>query len=100
MFFQKMGSNTVFTNTPVIDYGDVLILSVKPQVVSKVLPEFRIHDNKKLLISVAMGISLASLEKVTRLSLNQNLLTDYGLSYKLLSYYREIIFRHCQKKHL
>lgn len=59
-----MGSNTVFKNAPVIDHGDVLILSVKPQVVPKVLPEFRIHDNKKLLISIAMGVSLASLEKV------------------------------------
>lgn len=59
-----MGSNTVFTNASVIDHGDVLILSVKPQVVPKVLPEFRIHDKKKLLISIVMGISLASLEKV------------------------------------
>ncbi|XP_011159508.1 pyrroline-5-carboxylate reductase isoform X2 [Solenopsis invicta] len=61
--FKEMGSNTVFTNVPVIDHGDVLILSVKPQVVPKVLPEFRIHDNKKLLISIAMGLSLDSLEK-------------------------------------
>ncbi|KAL0127563.1 hypothetical protein PUN28_003085 [Cardiocondyla obscurior] len=61
--FKEMKSNTVFTNAPVIDHGDVLILSVKPQVVPKVLPEFKIQDNKKLLISIAMGISLASLEK-------------------------------------
>ncbi|XP_011881493.1 PREDICTED: pyrroline-5-carboxylate reductase isoform X1 [Vollenhovia emeryi] len=61
--FKEMKSNTVFTNAPVIDHGDVLILSVKPQVVPKVLPEFRIHDSNKLLISIAMGISLASLEK-------------------------------------
>ncbi|XP_011644512.1 pyrroline-5-carboxylate reductase isoform X1 [Pogonomyrmex barbatus] len=62
-FFKKVGSNTVFTNAPIIDHGDVLILSVKPQVVPKVLPEFKIRDNKKLLISIAMGISLTSLEK-------------------------------------
>ncbi|XP_018365646.1 PREDICTED: pyrroline-5-carboxylate reductase isoform X1 [Trachymyrmex cornetzi] len=61
--FKEMGSNTVFTNIPVIDHGDVLILSVKPQVVPKVLSEFRVHDNKKLLLSIAMGISLTSLEK-------------------------------------
>lgn len=60
-----MGSNTVFANAPVIDYGDVLILSVKPQVVPKILPE--IHDNKKLLISIAMGVSLTSLERVKHL---------------------------------
>lgn len=59
--FKEMGSNTVFANAPVIEYGDVLILSVKPQVVPKILPE--IHDNKKLLISIAMGISLTSLER-------------------------------------
>ncbi|CAL1675250.1 unnamed protein product [Lasius platythorax] len=59
--FKEMGSNTVFANAPVIDYGDVLILSVKPQVVPKILPE--IHDNKKLLISIAMGVSLTSLER-------------------------------------
>jgi len=62
-----MGSSTVFANAAVIDYGDVLILSVKPQIVPKILPEFtreKVHDNKKLLISIAMGISLASLEKV------------------------------------
>ncbi|GAB1869608.1 Pyrroline-5-carboxylate reductase [Camponotus japonicus] len=64
--FKEMGSSTVFANAAVIDYGDVLILSVKPQIVPKILPEFtreKVHDNKKLLISIAMGISLASLEK-------------------------------------
>ncbi|XP_029662163.1 pyrroline-5-carboxylate reductase isoform X2 [Formica exsecta] len=61
--FKEMGSNTVFANAPVIDYGDVLILSVKPQIVPKILPALKMHDNKKLLISIAMGISLTSLEK-------------------------------------
>ncbi|XP_050466899.1 uncharacterized protein LOC126859543 isoform X2 [Cataglyphis hispanica] len=61
--FKEMGSNTVFANAPVIKYGDVLILSVKPQIVPKILPELKMHDNKKLLISIAMGISLTSLEK-------------------------------------
>nr|XP_012219252.1 PREDICTED: pyrroline-5-carboxylate reductase isoform X1 [Linepithema humile] len=61
--FKEMGSNTVFTNVPVIDHGDVLILSVKPQVVPKILPELRLHNKKKLLISIAMGISLASIER-------------------------------------
>ncbi|XP_018346053.1 PREDICTED: pyrroline-5-carboxylate reductase 1, mitochondrial-like isoform X3 [Trachymyrmex septentrionalis] len=61
--FKKMGSSTVFANIPVIDFSDVLILSVKPQVVPKVLSEFRVDDNKKLVLSIAMGISLKSLEK-------------------------------------
>lgn len=59
--FKGMGSSTVFTNGPVINHGDVLILSVKPQVVPKVLPELK--DSKKLLLSIAMGVSLSSLEK-------------------------------------
>lgn len=52
----------MFSNGPVVDHGDILILSVKPQVVPKVLPELK--DSKKLLISIAMGIPLASLEEV------------------------------------
>lgn len=76
-----MKSNTVFTNVPVIDHGDVLILSVKPQIVPKVLPEFRPDDNKKLLISIAMGISLASLEKVAHLSvIEQEFVVAYRAS--------------------
>ncbi|XP_076753716.1 uncharacterized protein LOC143425100 isoform X1 [Xylocopa sonorina] len=59
--FKEIGSDTVFTNGPVINYGDVLILSVKPQVVPQVLPELKNYN--KLLLSIAMGIPLASLEK-------------------------------------
>ncbi|XP_071875545.1 uncharacterized protein isoform X1 [Bombus fervidus] len=59
--FKEIGSNTVFSNAPVIDYGDVLILSVKPQVVPMVLPDLK--NYRKLLLSIAMGIPLASLEK-------------------------------------
>ncbi|XP_033305944.1 pyrroline-5-carboxylate reductase 1, mitochondrial-like isoform X4 [Bombus bifarius] len=59
--FKEIGSNTVFTNAPVVDYGDVLILAVKPQVVPMVLPDLK--NYRKLLLSIAMGIPLASLEK-------------------------------------
>lgn len=58
-----MGSETVFSNEPVVDYGDVLILSVKPQVVPKVLPDLK--NYRKLLLSIAMGVPITSLEKVT-----------------------------------
>ncbi|XP_012249203.1 pyrroline-5-carboxylate reductase-like, partial [Bombus impatiens] len=58
---QEIGSNTVFSNAPVVDYGDVLILAVKPQVVPMVLPDLK--NYRKLLLSIAMGIPLASLEK-------------------------------------
>ncbi|XP_012286472.1 pyrroline-5-carboxylate reductase 2 [Orussus abietinus] len=59
--FKEIGSQTVFTNKPVVEYGDILILSVKPQVVPEVLPE--IKDSKKLLLSIAMGIPLRTLEQ-------------------------------------
>ncbi|KAG7202157.1 hypothetical protein KM043_015839 [Ampulex compressa] len=59
--FKGIGSNTVYSNGPVVEYGDVLILSVKPQVVPKVLPE--VKDNKKLILSIAMGIPISTLEK-------------------------------------
>ncbi|CAK9831798.1 Pyrroline-5-carboxylate reductase 2 [Anthophora retusa] len=59
--FKEMGSETVFSNGPVVDYGDILILSVKPQVVPMVLPDLKNYN--KLLLSIAMGVPLASLEK-------------------------------------
>ncbi|XP_076162910.1 pyrroline-5-carboxylate reductase 2 isoform X2 [Ptiloglossa arizonensis] len=59
--FKEIGSNTVFSNGPVIGHGDVLILSVKPQVVEKVLPDLKNYN--KLLLSIAMGVPLSSLEK-------------------------------------
>ncbi|XP_033230100.1 pyrroline-5-carboxylate reductase 2-like isoform X2 [Belonocnema kinseyi] len=59
--FTDMGSTTVFSNKTVADQGDVLILSVKPQVVPKVLPELK--SNKKLVLSIAMGININTLEK-------------------------------------
>ncbi|XP_053994293.1 uncharacterized protein LOC128884731 isoform X1 [Hylaeus volcanicus] len=59
--FKEIGSKTVFSNGPVVEYGDVLILSVKPQVVPQVLPDLKNYN--KLLLSIAMGVPLASLEK-------------------------------------
>ncbi|XP_076548308.1 pyrroline-5-carboxylate reductase 3 isoform X2 [Osmia lignaria lignaria] len=59
--FKEIGSNTVHSNGPVVDHGDVLILSVKPQVVPKVLPDLK--NYRKLLLSIAMGIPLSTLEK-------------------------------------
>ncbi|XP_043273124.1 pyrroline-5-carboxylate reductase-like isoform X1 [Venturia canescens] len=59
--FGEMGSNTVFASEPVVDHSDVVIISVKPQVVPKILPE--VKDPSKLVLSIAMGISLETLEK-------------------------------------
>lgn len=65
--FQALGSRAVFSNSEVANQSDVLLLSVKPQVVSKVLPEIKesMERQKKLLISIAMGVSLKTLENVS-----------------------------------
>ncbi|XP_011312417.1 pyrroline-5-carboxylate reductase [Fopius arisanus] len=59
--FREIESKTVHTNDAVATHGDVLILSVKPQVVPKILPELK--DPEKLVLSIAMGISIETLEK-------------------------------------
>lgn len=59
--FKEIGSNTVFSSGPIVEHGDVVILSVKPQVVPKVLPDLKNYN--KLFLSIAMGIPLSSLEK-------------------------------------
>ncbi|XP_031827291.2 uncharacterized protein LOC116424696 isoform X1 [Nomia melanderi] len=59
--FKGMGSETVYSSGPVIDHGDVLILSVKPQVVPMILPDLKNYN--KLLLSIAMGVPISVLEK-------------------------------------
>ncbi len=47
--------------------ADIIILSVKPQVVEKVLSEVSsVVDNKKLVISIAAGIAIARIEKALK----------------------------------
>lgn len=55
-----------------IGHGDVLILSVKPQVVEKVLPDLKNYN--KLLLSIAMGVPLSSLEKANIKNFNSVLM--------------------------
>ncbi|XP_001606683.2 pyrroline-5-carboxylate reductase 2 [Nasonia vitripennis] len=62
--FEAMGSKAVFSNPEVANHSDVLVLSVKPQIIKKILPELRdsIQKKKTLLLSIAMGVSLKTLE--------------------------------------
>lgn len=62
IYLQTIGSKVVFLNKKVAEHGDVLIISVKPQVVDKILPEIKTCD--KLIISIAAGTSIDNLEKV------------------------------------
>ncbi|XP_034944151.1 pyrroline-5-carboxylate reductase 1, mitochondrial isoform X2 [Chelonus insularis] len=61
MMKRAIGSKTVFKNELVAQHGDVLVVSVKPQVVNQVLP--KIINSKKLVVSIAAGISISSLEQ-------------------------------------
>ncbi|KAK0072440.1 hypothetical protein PV325_011990 [Microctonus aethiopoides] len=58
--FEAFGSKVVFTNEAVAEYGNILIISVKPQVVPIVLE--KLQNVNQLVLSLAMGISLSYLE--------------------------------------
>ncbi|KAL0810084.1 hypothetical protein ABMA28_010895 [Loxostege sticticalis] len=64
--FKGLGATALFENKPVVERSDVVIVSVKPDVVGKALKEVKNlqASNNKLFISVAMGVSTASIEKV------------------------------------
>ncbi|KAI5637496.1 hypothetical protein NE865_09783 [Phthorimaea operculella] len=63
--FKKLGATAVFENKPVVERSEVVIVSVKPDVVSPVLNEIKNlpSTKNKLFISVAMGVSTATIEK-------------------------------------
>ncbi|KAL7728128.1 hypothetical protein ACLKA6_002263 [Drosophila palustris] len=60
--FQELGIETLTENAPVVERSDVVFVSVKPQVVPKVLEEIKPLSGNKLFLSVAMGITLKCLE--------------------------------------
>lgn len=64
--FKKLGATAVFENKPVVERSEVVIVSVKPDVVVPVLKEVKElpASKNKLFISVAMGITTAAIEKV------------------------------------
>ncbi|XP_073816739.1 pyrroline-5-carboxylate reductase-like 2 [Musca autumnalis] len=61
--FKKLGVETITNNDPVVEKSDIVFISVKPQVVPSVLNEIKTKSAEKLFISVAMGISLKTLEQ-------------------------------------
>ena len=62
-----MGCTTTHCNTTLVSKSDVVVLAVKPNVVSKVLNELKTslvqETNKKILVSVAAGIGLTQLQE-------------------------------------
>ncbi|XP_055630237.1 pyrroline-5-carboxylate reductase 2 isoform X2 [Toxorhynchites rutilus septentrionalis] len=61
--FNTIGAKTFVENLPVVQRSEVIFISVKPSVISNVLANVRPASTGKLFISIAMGVSLAELEK-------------------------------------
>ncbi|ALC46294.1 CG5840 [Drosophila busckii] len=60
--FQALGIETLVKNAPIVEQSEIVFVSVKPQVVPKVLAEIKPLSANKLFLSVAMGITLKTLE--------------------------------------
>lgn len=69
IFFQSLGATAVFENVPVVERSEVVIVSVKPDVVVPALKDVKDlpASKNKLFISVAMGVSTGTIEKVRSL---------------------------------
>ncbi|OMO58148.1 Pyrroline-5-carboxylate reductase [Corchorus capsularis] len=63
--FQSLGISTLPDNSSVVEASDVVIFSVKPQVVKNVVVQLKpLLSKKKLLVSVAAGIKLKDLQEL------------------------------------
>ncbi|XP_045779962.1 pyrroline-5-carboxylate reductase isoform X2 [Maniola jurtina] len=64
--FKKLGATALFENVPVVERSEVVIVSVKPDVVVPALQDVKhlAASKNKLFISVAMGVSTGTIEKV------------------------------------
>ncbi|XP_010909534.1 pyrroline-5-carboxylate reductase [Elaeis guineensis] len=64
LVFQSFGVKILETNAQVVDDSDIIILSVKPQIVKKVLVELKpFFSEEKVLVSIAAGIKLKDLQE-------------------------------------
>ncbi|XP_041983934.1 pyrroline-5-carboxylate reductase isoform X2 [Aricia agestis] len=63
--FKSLGATALFENKPVVERSEVVIVSVKPDVVAPALREVKDlpASKNKLFISVAMGVSIGTIEK-------------------------------------
>lgn len=63
---KSLGVNTTYDNTEVIECSDVIFVAVKPGNVSKVAAEIApVFERKKLLVSIALGITIRNIENVS-----------------------------------
>lgn len=72
IYSQSLGSKVTFNNKEVAQNADVMIVAVKPNVVPEVLSDIKDHfTNRSLLLSIAMGVTLDTLQNVSnKLSLS------------------------------
>lgn len=61
--FKSFGAKTFVENLPVVKQSEVIFISVKPSTVPAVLGNVQPVSDGKLFISIAMGVTLAELEK-------------------------------------
>lgn len=63
--FQNLGINITEDNKEVVSKSDMVVLAVKPSVVSPVLKEVSQAVSKdKIVVSIAAGIPISSIEQV------------------------------------
>lgn len=64
----EYGINTVFKdNKKIVEDCDIIVLAVKPQIMSRILSEIdEVLDSNKLVISIAAGISTEYIDSLTR----------------------------------
>ena len=63
---KDLGGQTTNNNLHVVDNSDVVILAVKPQIMSKVLEQIKpavAADPKKLLVSIAAGVKIQTIQQ-------------------------------------
>jgi len=63
---KDLGGQTTNNNLHVVDNSDVVILAVKPQIMSKVLEQIKpavAADPKKLLVSIAAGVKIQTIQE-------------------------------------
>lgn len=64
-FNQKLGCQTTYDNTEVVQRSNIVILAVKPPIVPKVLAEVAPSiQSTHLMVSIALGIPIRNLEQV------------------------------------
>ena len=71
-FPQELGVNIAETNKEVVSHSQLIVLSVKPNVVRPVLQEVAsVVSKDNIIVSIAAGIKLATIEEVGQNSLHR-----------------------------